>query len=186
MSPMSPKPGALRRAIGSAKWLLIEVLGRLPIRTVRTVFARKIGMDIHEDALVYRWREVREPERITIGAHSIIGLWATLDGRRGLTFGRSVNVSSEACFWTMQHDYRSPTFEAVGAPIVVHDLAVIGPRATVLPGVTIGEGAVVAAGALVPKDVLPWTVVAGVPAKQIAERPRVDYELDTKGAWPFL
>lgn len=46
----------------------------------------------------------------------------------------------------------------------------IGANATILKGVTIGEGAVVAAGAVVTKDVLPYSIVGGVPAKQIAMR----------------
>ena len=46
----------------------------------------------------------------------------------------------------------------------------IGARAIILPGVTIGEGAVVAAGAVVTKDVEPWAVVGGNPAKFIKKR----------------
>lgn len=46
----------------------------------------------------------------------------------------------------------------------------IGARAIILPGVTIGEGAVVAAGAVVTKDVEPWAVVGGNPAKFIKMR----------------
>lgn len=46
----------------------------------------------------------------------------------------------------------------------------LGAYAVVLPGVTIGEGAVVAAGAVVTKDVAPYSIVGGVPAKKIAER----------------
>jgi acetyltransferase-like isoleucine patch superfamily enzyme len=53
-------------------------------------------------------------------------------------------------------DLRAPT---------VRRWAVIGAGATLLPGVEIGEGAMVAAGAVVTKDVPPWTVVAGVPAR---------------------
>lgn len=45
-----------------------------------------------------------------------------------------------------------------------------------MPGVTIGEGAVVAAGAVVCKDVEPWSIVGGVPAKKIGERERKDYD----------
>lgn len=48
----------------------------------------------------------------------------------------------------------------------------IGTNASILPGVTVGEGAVIATGAVVTRDVAPWTVVAGVPAKVVRERPR--------------
>jgi len=46
----------------------------------------------------------------------------------------------------------------------------LGHGSTVLPGVTIGDGAVIGAGAVVSKDVAPYTIVAGVPAKPIRER----------------
>lgn len=51
------------------------------------------------------------------------------------------------------------------APIKICDDSWIGMNCTILKGVTIGEGAVVGAGSVVTKDVLPWTVVAGNPAK---------------------
>jgi serine acetyltransferase len=41
----------------------------------------------------------------------------------------------------------------------------VGAGATILPGMEIGEGALVAAGAVVTKDVAPWTIVAGIPAR---------------------
>ena len=46
----------------------------------------------------------------------------------------------------------------------------IGHAVTVLPGVTVGDGAVLAAGAVVTKDVAPFTVVGGVPARLLRER----------------
>ncbi len=46
----------------------------------------------------------------------------------------------------------------------------IGANSIILPGVQIGEGAVIAAGSIVTKNVKPFTIVAGVPAKQIKER----------------
>jgi UDP-2-acetamido-3-amino-2,3-dideoxy-glucuronate N-acetyltransferase len=50
-------------------------------------------------------------------------------------------------------------------PTLVKKGASVGSSATILAGVTIGEGAIVGAGAVVTKDVAPWTVVAGKPAK---------------------
>ena len=53
------------------------------------------------------------------------------------------------------------------APVSIETGAFIGAEAVLMPGVTIGEGAVVAAGAVVTKNVAPWTVVAGIPARPI-------------------
>jgi len=55
------------------------------------------------------------------------------------------------------------------SPVKIEDKAWIGLNAIILKGVTIGEGAVVGAGSVVTKDVLPYTIVAGNPAKQIRE-----------------
>ena len=64
--------------------------------------------------------------------------------------------------------YRTPT-QTVSAPVTIEDDAWIGFKATVMKGVRIGRGAIVSAGAVVTKDVEPWTVVGGNPAKTIAE-----------------
>ena len=60
--------------------------------------------------------------------------------------------------------------------ITIGDGVWLGARAIILPGVTIGEGAVVAAGAVVTKDVEPWAVVGGNPAKFIKKRELKDAE----------
>mgnify|MGYP000855213096 CR=1 FL=1 len=52
-------------------------------------------------------------------------------------------------------------------PVVIKKGACVSMGAIIMPGVTVGEGAVVGAGALVTKDVPPWTIVAGTPAKVI-------------------
>ncbi|QDG90935.1 acyltransferase [Pseudarthrobacter sp. NIBRBAC000502770] len=127
-------------------------------------------MKVAPTAKLYRWREVRDAQNISVGAGSIIGMWATLDGREGITIGKNVNFSSEVALWTLQHDYNSPCFATSGGPIVIGDRAWISFRATILPGVTIGEGAVVAANSVVTKDVAPYTVVGGIPAKKIGQR----------------
>lgn len=52
-------------------------------------------------------------------------------------------------------------------PVIIGKDVWIGANATILPGVTIGDGAIIAAGAVVTKDVLPNTLVGGIPAKLI-------------------
>ena len=71
-------------------------IGWLPARGLRTFLARRVlGMRIAPRATVYRWRDLRRPDRIEIGEGAIVGFWATIDGREGVRIGRHVNISSE-------------------------------------------------------------------------------------------
>jgi acetyltransferase-like isoleucine patch superfamily enzyme len=87
----------------------------------------------------------------------------------------------------VQHNYKDPKFGDSGGAVTIGDNAWISCRCTILPGVHIGEGAVIAAGATVTNDVPPYAVMAGTPAKKIADRPReIDYHLGDGHAIPFI
>jgi acetyltransferase-like isoleucine patch superfamily enzyme len=58
------------------------------------------------------------------------------------------------------------------APIIIEDDVWIAAKATVLKGVTIGRGAIVASGAVVTRDVAPYQIVAGIPARVVGEAPK--------------
>ena len=77
--------------------------------------------------------------------------------------------------WTLHHDYNDINFKTVGDRVKIGDYAWICSGAIILPGVEIGEGAVVAAGAVVTKNVDPYCIVGGVPAKKIGEREKKNY-----------
>jgi len=59
--------------------------------------------------------------------------------------------------------------------IIIEDDAFIGQYSIIMPGITIGEGAVVGPHSLVVKNVKPWTVVIGNPAREIGEREKVRF-----------
>lgn len=171
--PMDGFRSLLQPAKGGLYLYAAAILGRIPSKRLRALAATNLlGVQVHGTAQLYRWRDLRNGKGISIGHGSIVGSDCILDGRRGIRVGHSVNISSEVALWTLQHDKDSPTFDTVGGPISIGDRAWISFRATILPGVTIGEGAVVAAGAVVTKDVPAYTVVGGIPAKQIADRSR--------------
>lgn len=155
-------------------------VGRVPVHRFRLlVYRRVLGMSVGEGSSVH-WRAAfYAPRGVRIGDHCIIGNDVFLDGRRGITIGENVNIGGHVQVFTMEHDPQHVGFGATGAPVVIGDRAYVATRATVLPGVTIGEGAVVAAGAVVTRDVPPFTIVGGVPARHIGERRRdLDYQLD--------
>jgi maltose O-acetyltransferase len=151
---------------------LLADLGRIPSHAVRKYFYRRAGMVLPASSSLHWRAEFYAPESITVGEHCTIGDSAFLDGRSGLTIGDCVNLGSHVTIYTRQHDVDSPTFAEVGGPVRVGDHAWIASHALVLPGVTIGEGAVVAAGAVVTRDVAPYTLVGGNPARFIRERNR--------------
>ena len=138
------------------------------------------GIKFPRDSLVY-WRcRYISPEGIHIGHHSIISNDVFLDGRKGIFIENNVQIGAEVKIYTMRHDITGPTFtETKSGPVHIKDWGYIANRVIILDSVTIGEGAVVASGAVVTKDVAPWTVVGGVPARFIKMRSMVKYTLDT-------
>ena len=87
-----------------------------------------------------------------------------------IIIGANTTVSQGAYLCTASHDVTSPLNPLITAPIVIEDQAWIGAKAYIGMGVTIGQGAVVGATASVYKDVEPWTIVGGNPAKFIKKR----------------
>jgi acetyltransferase-like isoleucine patch superfamily enzyme len=159
-------------ATGLRNSALIAV-GYTPLSSCRVALYRLFGMQIATRAIVApRCVVLGGPGRIRIGTGTVINRGVTLDGRFPLTIGANTSISFGAVILTLQHDLSAADFTAEGAPVEIGDRVFIGARAMVLPGVRIGEGAAVAAGAVVIKDVEPFSIVGGLPAKPIGSRPR--------------
>ena len=119
---------------------------------------------------------------LKIGKYTAINRGCTIDARGGLTIGDNVNISAEAAIYTAGHEIDSPDFAYYSKPVEIKDYVWIGTRAMIMPGVVIGEGAIVLPGAVVTKDVAPYTVVGGVPAKFVRMRERpMKYNLTFRG-----
>ena len=152
-------------------------VGSIPFHSIRNLFYSLAGMKMGSKSSIHMGARIFDPAHISIGVGTLIGEKATLDGRRqlpnsngGLTIGSHVDIASEVMIWTSQHDIQSSDMRPIEDAVSIGDYVFIGPRAIILPGVHVGEGAVVAAGAVVTKDVEPFAIVAGVPAKIIGER----------------
>lgn len=159
-------------------YLTNHVIGHIPFFAVRLSWYRHVlGVNIGKDSSIfmgcywYFYRPLgRNPQAMIVGDHTIVNRRCTLDGRGGLRLGNNVSISPEVMLITSQHLKDDPEFGIEDKPIVVEDYAWVGSRAILLPGVTIGTGAVVAAGAVVSRDVPPYAVVGGIPAKVIGNR----------------
>lgn len=107
-----------------------------------------------------------------MGQNTVINFGCYLDNRRGIYIGNNVGIAHNTKIYTLGHDLNDPMFSTKGAPVHIGDDVFIFSNAMVMPGVTIGEGAIVLAGSVVTKDVEPWAIVGGNPAKKIRERNR--------------
>ena len=185
----SLKTFVFRYISGYCRWMDYEV-SKIPSHAIRNFIYRHIFcVQVDSKVIIYHGAEIRCPYRLEIGKGSIIGDNAILDARNGLKIGKNVNMSSNVSIYTMQHDHRSPTFATPQRDdfrVQIDDRAWLGPNTIILHSVHIGEGAVVAAGAVVTKDVPPYAIVAGIPAKIIGHRnTNLIYEFDGKYS-PFL
>lgn len=170
---------------GVLRYTLFQI-STLPSNHLRKWIYMGLGAHIKKNVIFHFRTELRYPWRLHIGKGTIIGDNAILDARCGLILGENVNLSSNVSIYTQQHDHRDPQFRCPDPKkrrmdVVVEDRVWLGSNVIVLPGVTIGEGAVCCAGCVVTKDVEPYAVVAGIPAKKVSERPRVlEYEFSGK------
>jgi acetyltransferase-like isoleucine patch superfamily enzyme len=165
----------------SVNHVAVALTGYVPIHTVRLLLYKYLfRVEVPFDAVIFNRCRYIEPAGVHIGHHSIIGSYAYLDGRMGLFIGSNVNIGDEVRIFTLEHDITSSNFATKGGAVYIDDWVYVGARVTILPSVRIGAGAVVASGAVVTKDVEPWTMVGGVPARFIKKRPIVQYTLNTK------
>jgi acetyltransferase-like isoleucine patch superfamily enzyme len=164
--------------------LILHCVGFVPSHHFRRFIYRLAGVKIGKGTTIHMDTKFYRTENIVVGNDTIIGESAVLDGRGRLIIGDHVDIASEVMIYNSEHDMNDPEFNPIIESVVIEDYVFIGPRAIILPGVTIGKGAVVGAGAVVTKDVPPYHIVGGVPAKQIGERKVKDlhYKLG-RAAW---
>ncbi len=113
--------------------------------------------------------------KMIIGAATWIGQQCFLHSAGGLTVGKNVGIGPGVKIITSFHreeGIEKPILHSrlEFAPVMIEDDCDIGVGAIVLPGVTIGRGAQIGAGAVVSRDIPPYAVAAGVPARLIRIR----------------
>lgn len=178
-------PKALKAVYYSVVLFGNVVVNKIPSRHVRKRFYQIMGAQIGKNTYPCRRIEVLLPKGLNLADRVAVGWFTELDARGGITVDHDTNISSHVKLITGSHDIDDPDFAADFRPIKIGHHCWIGTGATILQGVSIGDGAVVAAGAVVTKDVPPYEVWGGVPAKFIRRRNCTEFNYAIQGALIF-
>lgn len=131
---------------------------------------RCFGAKIAKNAYVYSSAKIFMPWNLIMEEHSCLASGVDCYNAAPIIIKKSATVSQRTYLCTASHNISSSKHEQIEKPIIIEERAWVAAEAFVGLGVTIGEGAVVGARAAVFKDVAPWTVVGGNPAKYIKDR----------------
>lgn len=135
---------------------------------LQEIMSRLIGKQVDDTFRLFPPFYTDFGKNISIGRDVFINSGCHFQDQGGITIGDGSLIGHNVVLATINHALRpSQKRKNLHAPISIGSNVWIGSNAVILPGVTIGEWAVVAAGAVVTKDVPPYTVVGGIPAKVI-------------------
>lgn len=135
---------------------------------IREIMGRLTGRKIDDSFRLFPPFYTDFGKNITIGKNVFINSGCHFQDQGGITIGEGSMIGHNVVLATINHDLEPKNDRKNHyAPIRIGNHVWIGSNAVVLPGVSIGDWAAVAAGAVVTKNVLPYTVVGGVPAKVI-------------------
>lgn len=148
-------------------WLL--VLPR-PLHRINSYILRLFGANLGKKCLVMPGVRVLMPWNLTVGDYCAIGRDAEIYNFAPVTIGNMAVISQYVFLCTGTHDFTDSAMPLTYKPISIGSHSWVAAGAFVGPGVVIGEGAVVGARSTVAKDVPPWTVVAGSPARVLKRR----------------
>lgn len=122
------------------------------------------GASIYDSAIVFG--------DVAVGDHTWIGPHVILDGTGGLSIGAYCSISTGVQVYT--HDsvkwaVTGGAAEYERSPVGIGDCCYIGPLTVIARGVTIGDHSIVSAGSFVNRDVPPFSIVGGTPARRLGE-----------------
>lgn len=161
----------LVRLLWSITWTLCaRWLPRSLGKSWKNWLLRLFGAKLDKTAHIYSSARIYYPPYLKMGKYATLADDVECYNVAPVEIGDHVTVSQGAMICTASHDITDSSNPLITAPVVIKDQCWIGTRAYIGMGVTIHQGAVVGATASVYKDVEPWTVVGGNPARFIKKR----------------
>ncbi len=152
-------------------WKLLDLLSPGVRYLLFKVLLKKLGKLTMIDYKAY----IRYMSRVSIGERCSINRGCKILASRlvndvEIVIGDHVLLGPDVSILAAGHDYNKLMVPSIAKSIFIGKHVWIGANSTILPGVHIGEGAIIGAGAVVTKDIPPYSVACGVPARVIKKR----------------
>jgi putative colanic acid biosynthesis acetyltransferase WcaF len=167
-------PFSLKNKLGRVLWALANTLLFRPSPRIfhewRNILLRLFGAQIDRGTRIYPKARIWAPWNLVCHEFAGIADGAIVYNPASMTLGAHCVISQEAYLCGATHDYNDPAFPLIAHPMSLGAYCWICARASVLPGVNVGEGAILALGSVATRDLVPWTIYAGVPAKAVKPR----------------
>lgn len=112
-------------------------------------------------------------ENVYVGDDVVINSFVHIWGRGGVHIGDRVLIAAHTAITSLTHDYTHECMRfapIIASPIIIEDDVWIGSNVVIMPGIKIGEGSVIGAGSIVTKNIPPFCIAVGNPAKVIKQR----------------
>jgi len=170
MRPMQSAGSKLRRALWKVAWTVLCRPTPNPLHRWRCLILRLFGARLGKNNFIYPSARIWAPWLLETGDVATIAPDVIVYNVGGVFIGHHAIVSEGSFLCGATHDFNDPDFPLVSKPVAIAPHAWVCARAVVLPGVTCGEGAVLGAAAVASKNLEPWTVYAGNPARPVGQR----------------
>lgn len=146
------------------------------------LFIQKNKMkSIGKNVIIDKSLVISNSNNISIGDNCYIGPFGALYGLGGITIENSVIIGPRVIVYSSNHNYKMAKSipydkEVIKRPVYIETGVWIGDSVKIVPGVRIGRGSIIGLGSVVTKDVEPFSIMGGNPAKLIKKREEKDIE----------
>lgn len=165
------KTNKILRMLWSIVWTIFARPIPRNLASKWNIFLLKVfGAKIHSTCTVYSSAKISMPWNLVMEEHSCIANNVIIENSAIVALGAYSIISQYSYICTASHDIRDINFPQYSKPIIFGRKSWVAAKCFVGPGVIIGEGAVIGASSSIFKNVEPWTVVGGNPAKIISKR----------------
>jgi len=170
LRPTFPLIDRFRRYSWTVAWLLLCQWTPKPMHRWRIGVLRFFGAQLGRQNFVYPNCKIWAPWLLKTEDVVTIGPGVEIYNPGGIRLGHHSILSQDAYLCGATHDYNSSDFTYIKKEIIVEPYVWICARAVVLPGVHCREGSVLGATTVTSRDLAPWTVYAGNPARPVKQR----------------